>query len=62
MPVEFKDYYKIFGVPRDASNEEIKSAFREPARKYQRINPQTGQTTTATFGKNWAPFPILIPE
>jgi len=34
MPVEFKDYYKILGVPRDASDEEIKKAFRKLARKY----------------------------
>jgi curved DNA-binding protein len=34
MPVEFKDYYKILGVPRDASDEEIRKAFRKLARQY----------------------------
>ncbi len=34
MPVEFKDYYAILGVPRDASDEEIKKAFRKLARQY----------------------------
>jgi len=34
MPVEFKDYYATLGVPRDASNEEIKKAFRKLARQY----------------------------
>ncbi len=34
MPVEFKDYYKILGVPRDASQEDIKKAFRKMARQY----------------------------
>jgi hypothetical protein len=29
MPVEFKDYYRILGVPRYASDEEIKKAFRK---------------------------------
>jgi curved DNA-binding protein len=34
MPVEFKDYYEILGVPRDASAEDIKKAFRKLARQY----------------------------
>ncbi len=34
MSVEFKDYYATLGVPRDAKDEAIKSAFRKLARKY----------------------------
>jgi curved DNA-binding protein len=32
--VEFKDYYKVMGVPRDATEAQIKQAYRRLARKY----------------------------
>jgi curved DNA-binding protein len=34
MPVEFKNYYDVLGVARNASDTEIKKAFRTLARKY----------------------------
>jgi molecular chaperone DnaJ/curved DNA-binding protein len=34
MAVEFKDYYKILGVDRNADDKAIKSAYRKLARKY----------------------------
>src|SRR5277367_1915577 len=34
MAVEFKDYYDVLGVARNASDAEIKKAFRKLARKY----------------------------
>jgi len=32
--MKYKDYYAVMGVPRDASPEQIKSAYRKLARKY----------------------------
>jgi len=34
MPVQYKDYYQSLGVPRTASDAEIKKAFRKLARQY----------------------------
>jgi len=34
MPAEFKDYYRVLGVSPQATDEEIKKAFRTQARKY----------------------------
>jgi curved DNA-binding protein len=34
MPVQYKDYYQSLGVPRNASDADIKKAFRKLARQY----------------------------
>jgi curved DNA-binding protein len=34
MPVQYKDYYESLGVPRNASDADIKKAFRKLAREY----------------------------
>src|SRR6202165_1648037 len=34
MAVQFRDYYETLGVPKPATNDEIRSAFRKLARKY----------------------------
>ncbi|CAO1947646.1 unnamed protein product [Urochloa humidicola] len=40
-----KDYYKILGVPKDASQDDIKKAFHSLAKKY---HPDTNRGNTAT--------------
>src|SRR5881394_3398972 len=34
MPVQFRDYYETLGVPKTASEDEIKKAFRKLARQH----------------------------
>src|SRR4051795_11317744 len=34
MAVAFRDYYDVLGVPRDASEEDIRRAYRKLAREY----------------------------
>jgi curved DNA-binding protein len=49
MPVEFKDYYSVLGVSRDASADEIKSAFRKLARPYHPDVAKDKATAEAKF-------------
>jgi curved DNA-binding protein len=42
--MEFKDYYKIMGLARDATQDEIKRAYRKLARKY---HPDVSKATDA---------------
>jgi len=40
MPVQYKDYYKILGVPKTASSKDIKAAYRKLARQWHPdVNP-----------------------
>ena len=40
MAVKFKDYYEVLGVPRTATEDQIRSEYRKLARKYHPdVNP-----------------------
>jgi DnaJ-class molecular chaperone len=52
MAVEFQDYYTTLGVPRDASEADIKKAFRKLARQHHPdVAKDKKERRTRTLGK-----------
>ena len=48
--MEYKDYYKILGVPKTANEKDIKAAYRRLARKWHPdVNPQNHKQSEAKF-------------
>ena len=63
MSVEYKDYYEILGVSRDASQEEISKAFKKMARKYHPdLNPNDPEAEKKFKDANEAYEALKDPE
>ncbi|MBU1248532.1 MAG: J domain-containing protein [Proteobacteria bacterium] len=61
--MDYKDYYKILGVPKTATKEEISKAFKKLARKYHPdLNPGDAQAETKFKEMNEANEVLKDPE
>ncbi|BBD06913.1 DnaJ C-terminal domain-containing protein [Desulfovibrio ferrophilus] len=63
MSVEYKDYYKVLGVSKKASKEELSKAFKKQARKYHPdLNPDNPQAEAKFKEANEAYEVLKDPE
>ena len=63
MSVEYKDYYKILGVSKTASQDEISKAFKKLARKYHPdLNPNNPEAEAKFKEANEANEVLKDPE
>jgi DnaJ-class molecular chaperone len=59
MPTTFKDYYATLGVPRAATEKEVKAAFRRLARKYHPDVNQNNKDAEAKFKEVTEAYEVL---
>ena len=59
MPTTFRDYYATLGVPRTATEKEIKTAFRKLARKYHPDVNQDNKDAEARFKEVTEAYEVL---
>ncbi|MEA2721234.1 MAG: molecular chaperone DnaJ [Candidatus Eremiobacteraeota bacterium] len=60
MPVAYKDYYRILGVPKTAGEKEIKSAYRKLARKlHPDANPDDPKRAEEKFKELQEAYEVL---
>ena len=60
--MEFKDYYQILGVPRDATAADIKAAYRKLARRYHPDVSKESDAATRMAEVNEANTVLSDPE
>jgi len=60
VPVSYKDYYEVLGVPKNANEKEIKSAYRKLARKWHPdANPENVKEAEEKFKELQEAYEVL---